>query len=88
MLAAIDAGASGLAVPPFSMGAMSWDDSAQEVFHAYLDAGGTVLDTAVNYGTEELLGRLVAESGPPGQVLVEPQHARTRQFLQRILDPI
>jgi cystine transport system ATP-binding protein len=33
-------------------------------------------------------GGLVAESGPPGQVLVEPQHARTRQFLQRILDPI
>jgi cystine transport system ATP-binding protein len=33
-------------------------------------------------------GGLVAESGPPGQVLVEPQHARTRQFLQRILDPL
>jgi cystine transport system ATP-binding protein len=33
-------------------------------------------------------GGLVAESGPPGQVLAEPQHARTRQFLQRILDPL
>ncbi|MDT7579331.1 MAG: L-cystine transport system ATP-binding protein [Pseudonocardiales bacterium] len=31
---------------------------------------------------------VVAESGPPAQVLVEPTHARTRQFLQRILDPI
>jgi cystine transport system ATP-binding protein len=31
---------------------------------------------------------VVAESGPPAQVLVAPTEARTRQFLQRILDPI
>jgi cystine transport system ATP-binding protein len=33
-------------------------------------------------------GGLVVETGPPSQVLVEPTEARTRQFLQRILDPI
>jgi cystine transport system ATP-binding protein len=33
-------------------------------------------------------GGTVLESGPPQQVLAEPTHARTRQFLQRILDPI
>jgi cystine transport system ATP-binding protein len=33
-------------------------------------------------------GGVVLESGPPEQVLVEPTQARTRQFLQRILDPI
>jgi cystine transport system ATP-binding protein len=33
-------------------------------------------------------GGVVLESGPPAQVLGEPSHARTRQFLQRILDPI
>jgi cystine transport system ATP-binding protein len=33
-------------------------------------------------------GGVVAESGPPAQVLSAPTHARTRQFLQRILDPI
>jgi cystine transport system ATP-binding protein len=33
-------------------------------------------------------GGVVLESGPPAQVLVEPTQARTRQFLQRILDPI
>jgi cystine transport system ATP-binding protein len=33
-------------------------------------------------------GGVVAESGPPGEVLVNPAQARTRQFLQRILDPI
>jgi cystine transport system ATP-binding protein len=31
---------------------------------------------------------VVLESGPPLQVLGEPSEARTRQFLQRILDPI
>ena len=33
-------------------------------------------------------GGVVLESGPPAQVLAEPEQARTRQFLQRILDPI
>ena len=33
-------------------------------------------------------GGIVLESGPPQQVLAEPTEARTRQFLQRILDPI
>ena len=31
---------------------------------------------------------VVLESGPPAQVLGAPSEARTRQFLQRILDPI
>jgi cystine transport system ATP-binding protein len=31
---------------------------------------------------------VVAESGPPAQVLAAPTQTRTRQFLQRILDPI
>jgi cystine transport system ATP-binding protein len=33
-------------------------------------------------------GGLVVESGPPDRVLAAPEQARTRQFLQRILDPI
>ncbi|MGI5131344.1 amino acid ABC transporter ATP-binding protein [Pseudonocardia sp. CA-107938] len=33
-------------------------------------------------------GGVVLESGPPAQVLGEPEQPRTRQFLQRILDPI
>jgi L-cystine transport system ATP-binding protein len=33
-------------------------------------------------------GGVVAESGPPGVVLTAPSLPRTRQFLQRILDPI
>jgi cystine transport system ATP-binding protein len=33
-------------------------------------------------------GGVVLESGPPEQVLTEPTEARTRQFLERILNPI
>jgi ABC-type histidine transport system ATPase subunit len=33
-------------------------------------------------------GGVVLESGPPEQVLTKPTEARTRQFLDRILNPI
>jgi glycine betaine/proline transport system ATP-binding protein len=33
-------------------------------------------------------GGVVVEQGPPSEVLVEPREARTRQFLQRLLDPL
>jgi cystine transport system ATP-binding protein len=33
-------------------------------------------------------GGVVLESGPPAQVLTNPAEARTRQFLERILNPI
>jgi cystine transport system ATP-binding protein len=33
-------------------------------------------------------GGVVVEQGPPSAVLVEPREARTRQFLQRLLDPL
>jgi cystine transport system ATP-binding protein len=33
-------------------------------------------------------GGVVLESGPPERVLTEPTEARTRQFLERILNPI
>jgi L-cystine transport system ATP-binding protein len=33
-------------------------------------------------------GGVVVEQGPPSEVLVEPRESRTRQFLQRLLDPL
>ena len=33
-------------------------------------------------------GGVVVESGPPDAVLTDPQQARTRTFLHRVLDPI
>ena len=31
---------------------------------------------------------VILESGPPAEVIADPKHERTRQFLKRILDPI
>lgn len=33
-------------------------------------------------------GGVIVESGPPAQVIGAPKHARTKQFLHRILDPL
>lgn len=33
-------------------------------------------------------GGVILESGPPSTVIANPEHERTRQFLQRILDPL
>ena len=33
-------------------------------------------------------GGVIVESGPPEQVIADPQQPRTRQFLHRILDPL
>jgi L-cystine transport system ATP-binding protein len=33
-------------------------------------------------------GGVVVEQGPPSEVLVEPREPRTRQFLQRLLEPL
>jgi len=33
-------------------------------------------------------GGVVVEQGPPAEVLVEPREPRTRQFLQRLLEPL
>ena len=63
-------GPGGPAVSDFALGAMTFgtepEDDSRAVFRAYLEAGGTTIDTAVNYAggrSEELLGRLVAETG-------------------------
>lgn len=33
-------------------------------------------------------GGVILESGPPAQVIAAPRHTRTKQFLQRILEPL
>jgi polar amino acid transport system ATP-binding protein len=32
-------------------------------------------------------GGVIVEQGPPDQVIGDPQEARTRAFLRRVLDP-
>ena len=65
-------GASGLRVSRLALGTMSWGqdtdpDEAGAALLAFLDAGGTLVDTAAPYGcghSERVVGRALAELPP------------------------
>jgi aryl-alcohol dehydrogenase-like predicted oxidoreductase len=71
-------GRSGLSVSRLGLGLMSWgnqtdEHEAREQLTAFLDAGGTLLDTAHTYAggaSEELLGKLLAEMVPRREVVL------------------
>jgi aryl-alcohol dehydrogenase-like predicted oxidoreductase len=71
-------GRSGLQVSRLGLGTMTWGSGvdsydAQEQLTAFLDAGGTLVDTAPVYGdgtAEELLGTLLAKSGSRDRVVI------------------
>ena len=62
-------GRSGLTVSRLGLGLMTWgnqtdEHEARDQLTAFIDAGGTLLDTAHTYAggaSEELLGKLLAE---------------------------
>ncbi|HYX93478.1 MAG TPA: aldo/keto reductase, partial [Geodermatophilus sp.] len=71
-------GRSGLVVSRLALGTMTWgrdtdEDEAAMQLTAFVDAGGTLVDTADVYGdgdSERLLGRLMADVVPRSDVLV------------------
>ena len=71
-------GRSGLQVSRTGLGTMTWgrdtdEYEAREQFEMFLEAGGTLFDTADVYGSgaaEELLGKLVAEQGVRDEVVI------------------
>lgn len=75
-------GRSGLKVSPFCLGTMTFgtewgwgsaEDTARQIFNAYLDAGGNFVDTANGYtgGTSErLLGKFIHERGCRDQIVL------------------
>jgi aryl-alcohol dehydrogenase-like predicted oxidoreductase len=79
-------GRSGLRVSPLALGAMTFgeggyhagEDAARALFRDYVDAGGNVVDTAVNYAggrSEELLGRFMRETGSRERLVVATKFA-------------
>ncbi|MGH1563098.1 aldo/keto reductase [Mumia sp. DW29H23] len=71
-------GRSGLAVSRLGLGTASWgrdtdEHEAADLFRLFLEAGGTLLDTAASYGagaSEALIGRLLADVRRDDVVLV------------------
>jgi aryl-alcohol dehydrogenase-like predicted oxidoreductase len=71
-------GRSGLRVSRLGLGTLTWgrdtdEHEAADQLRAFLDAGGTLLDTAAGYGqgaSEELLGTLLGDVVPRGDVVL------------------
>lgn len=71
-------GDSGLRVSRLGLGTMTWgrdtdEHEARDQLAAFVEAGGTLLDTAVSYGdgaSEEVLGRLLGDVVPRADVVL------------------
>ncbi|HEX5088411.1 MAG TPA: aldo/keto reductase [Nocardioides sp.] len=87
-------GRSGLAVSRLGLGLMTWgnrtdEHEARDQLTAFVDAGGTLLDTAHTYGggaSEELLGRLLDDVVPRADVVVASKAGLVRTNDQRRVD--
>ncbi|MFC4785049.1 aldo/keto reductase [Nocardioides sp. MAHUQ-72] len=71
-------GATGLRVSRLALGTMTWgrdtdEHEARDQLIAFVEAGGTLLDTAAGYGggaSEELIGSLVGDVVPRDEVVI------------------
>jgi aryl-alcohol dehydrogenase-like predicted oxidoreductase len=87
-------GRSGLTVSRLGLGLMTWgnqtdEHEAREQLTAFLDAGGTLLDTAHTYAggsSEELLGKLLAEVVPRREVVVATKAGVGMRRGARVMD--
>ena len=87
-------GGSGLAVSRLGLGTMLWgrvlgEDDCRDLLIAYLEAGGTLLDTAHSYGdgrSEELVGSLLREVARRDDVTICTKAGITRTPEERIVD--
>ncbi len=87
-------GTSGLTVSAIGLGTMTWgretdEPDAAEQLRAFVDAGGTLVDTAAGYAdgdSERLLGRLLADEGLAGEVVVATGSGVRRRGSTRVVD--
>src|SRR4051812_37380050 len=87
-------GRSGLAVSRLGLGLMTWgnqtdEHEAREQLAAFVEAGGTLLDTAHTYAggaSEELLGRLLDDVVPRRDVVVATKAGVGMRRGHRVMD--
>jgi aryl-alcohol dehydrogenase-like predicted oxidoreductase len=87
-------GATGLAVSRLALGTMTWgrdtdEHEARDQLVAFVDAGGTLLDTAAGYadgGAEELVGRLLGAVVPRARVVLATKAGISRRAGARVVD--
>jgi aryl-alcohol dehydrogenase-like predicted oxidoreductase len=87
-------GRSGLRVSRLGLGTMTWGrdtdtHEAADQLRDFLDAGGTLLDTAAGYGdgaAEEVVGTLVAGMVPREDVVITTKAGISRRTGERVVD--
>jgi aryl-alcohol dehydrogenase-like predicted oxidoreductase len=87
-------GTSGLRVSRLGLGTMTWgrdtdEHESRDQLKAYLDAGGTLLDTAAGYGdgaAEELIGLLLPEMARREDIVLCTKAGISRRTGQRVVD--
>jgi len=87
-------GSSGLLVSRLALGTMTWgrdtdEHESRDQLTSFLEAGGTLVDTAAGYGdgaAEELLGQLLAEVGRREDVVVCTKAGISRRSGNRVVD--
>jgi aryl-alcohol dehydrogenase-like predicted oxidoreductase len=87
-------GRSGLRVSRLGLGTMTWGRDTDEhesgdQLRAFLDAGGTLLDTAAGYGdgaSERVIGGLLATVVPREDVVIATKGGISRRTGQRVVD--
>jgi aryl-alcohol dehydrogenase-like predicted oxidoreductase len=87
-------GATGLKVSRLGLGTMTWgrdtdEHEARDQLIGFVEAGGTLLDTAAGYGdgaSEELIGRLVGDVVGREEVVLATKAGISRRTGERVTD--
>ena len=87
-------GATGLKVSRLGLGTMTWgrdtdEHEARDQLIGFVEAGGTLLDTAAGYGdgaSEELIGRLVGDVVGREEVVLATKGGISRRSGERVTD--
>src|SRR3954469_18868643 len=87
-------GTSGLRVSRLALGTMTWgrdtdEHESRDQLAAFLDAGGTFVDTAASYGdgaAETVLGQLLPELAEREDVVICTKAGISRRSGERVVD--
>ncbi|HKH25056.1 MAG TPA: aldo/keto reductase, partial [Acidimicrobiales bacterium] len=87
-------GRSGLSVSRLALGTMTWgrdtdEHEAGDQMSAFLDAGGTLVDTAAGYGdgeSERVVGRLLATKVDREELVIATKAGVSRRTGERVVD--
>ena len=87
-------GSSGLSVSRLALGTMTWgrttdEEGAREQLRTFLDAGGTLVDTAHGYSdgtSEEIIGRLIDDDVQREDLVICTKSGISRRSGHRVVD--